>query len=155
MAVLVVIGAGIAAAAGTKWGIPGGEMGNGFRSSHHGEDVLQDQGTAIRALHRGCVFRVDNSVQGYEQEITVRYAAKGDMPQRFVLYGHVLQDSQRKEGSCFRRGDLLAMIGSRADALQSTPHAHVQVWRTKADTVYYRNDRAINPAPVRRAYGEL
>lgn len=156
MLAFVVGAAGIAGAAGTRWGIPGGKLGNGFNPPrHNGEDVLQDQGTVIKALHRGCVFRADNSVQGYEQEITVRYDAKGDMGRRWVLYGHILQDSQRKDGACFQRGDVLAKIGTRSDALGSPPHAHVQVWKTKADAVAYNNSKAINPAPVRQKYGEL
>jgi murein DD-endopeptidase MepM/ murein hydrolase activator NlpD len=155
MLAIVVVGAGIAGAAGTKWGIPGGKLGTGYRSGHNGEDVLQGQGTVIKALHRGCVVLVDNDVQGYHQVITVRYEAKGDMGQRWVLYGHVLQGSQRKEGSCFRRGDVLAKIGTRSDAMGSTPHAHIQVWKSKSNAVYYRNDETINPAPVRQKYGEL
>ena len=148
--------AGIAGAAGTRWGIPNGDLGYGFKpNKHYGEDVLQNQGTVIKALHRGCVVVADNSVDGYNQVITVRYDAKGDMGQRWVLYGHILQGSQRKEGSCFKRGDVLAKIGTRSDALGSTPHTHVQVWKTKSDAVYYRNPEAINPAPVRQAYGEL
>ena len=156
MLAFMVGAAGIAGAAGTRWGVPDGELGNGFNPPrHYGEDVLQDRGTVIRALHRGCVFRVDNNVQGYEQEITVRYEPKGDMDQRWVLYGHVLQDSQRREGSCFNRGDVLARIGTRTDSLGSTPHAHVQVWKTRADAAGYNNGKAINPAPVRQNYGEL
>lgn len=153
---ILAVGAGIAAAAGTRWGVVGGKMGNGYdRGQHNGEDVLQGQGTAIKALHRGCVVLVDNSVQGYNQVITVRYERKGDMGRRWVLYGHVLKGSQRKESSCFRRGDVLAKVGSRADALGSTPHAHVQAWKSKSNAFYYRNDQTINPAPVRQAYGEL
>jgi hypothetical protein len=156
MLALVVGAAGIAGAAGTRWGIPGGKLGNGFNPPrHNGEDVLQNQGTVIKALHRGCVLRADNSVSGYNQEITVRYDAKGDMSRRWVLYGHVLQGSQRKDGSCFKRGDVLAKIGTRSDALGSTPHAHVQVWKSKSDAVGYNNSKAINPAPVRQKYGEL
>jgi hypothetical protein len=156
MLALLVGAAGIAGAAGTRWGVPGGKLGNGFNPPrHYGEDVLQNQGTVIKALHRGCVMRVDNSVSGYEQEITVRYDAKVNMGQRWVLYGHVLKGSQRRDGSCFKRGDVLAKIGSRSDALGSTPHAHVQVWKNKSDAVYYRNGDTVNPAPVRQNYGEL
>jgi hypothetical protein len=156
MLAIVVVGAGIAGAAGTKWGIPGGKLGNGYkRGQHNGEDILQSRGTVIKALHRGCVVLVDNDVSGYHQVITVRYKAKGDMGRRWVLYGHVLQGSQRKEGSCFRRGDVLAKIGTRADAMGSTPHAHIQVWKSKSNAVAYDNPETINPAPVRQAYGEL
>lgn len=148
--------AGIAGAAGTRWGIPKGEMGSGYRAgSHNGEDVFQSKGTVIRALHRGCVFRVDNTVQGYEHEITVRYEAKGSMRPRWVLYGHILRGSQRKEGACFRRGDVLARVGDREDALGTPPHAHVQVWKNKSDATYYRNSEAIDPAPIRQKYGEI
>jgi murein DD-endopeptidase MepM/ murein hydrolase activator NlpD len=156
MLAIVVVGAGIAGAAGTKWGIPGGKLGNGYNPPrHNGEDILQSRGTVIKALHRGCVVMVDNSVQGYNQVITVRYEAKGDMGQRWVLYGHVLQGSQRKEGSCFRRGDVLAKIGTRSDALGSPPHAHIQVWKNKSSAFAYDNPETMNPAPVRQAYGEL
>jgi hypothetical protein len=156
MLTIVVVGAGIAGAAGTRWGVPGGKLGNGYNPPrHNGEDILQSRGTAIKALHRGCVMEVDNDVSGYNQVITVRYEAKGDIGQRWVLYGHVLQGSQRKEGSCFRRGDVLAKIGTRSDALGSTPHAHIQVWKSKSNALYYRNEETINPAPVRQAYGEL
>lgn len=154
--VALVMSAGIAGASHTKWGVPNGRLGWLFNPPHHyGEDVKQSPGTVIRALHSGCVYRADNSVQGYHQEITVRHNAKGSMGRRWVLYGHVKEGSMRNKGTCFKRGAILARIGTRSDANGSPPHAHVQVWKREYAARYYKNDAAINPAPVRRKYGEL
>jgi murein DD-endopeptidase MepM/ murein hydrolase activator NlpD len=152
----LVMSAGIAGASHTKWGIPNGKLGYGFNPpNHYGEDVKQSPGTVIRALHSGCVYRARNDVSGYRQEITVRYNSKGSMGRRWVLYGHVKEGSMRRTGTCFRRGAILARIGTSSDALGTTPHAHVQVWKTEKAARYYNNRAAINPAPVRRKYTEL
>jgi hypothetical protein len=155
--VVLVMSAGIAGASHTKWGVPNGRLGYGFNPpNHYGEDVKQSPGTVIRALHSGCVYRVrdHNSVSGYHQEITVRYNAKGSMGRRWVLYGHVKEGSMRRNGSCFRRGDILARIGTKYDG-SGIPHAHVQVWKREYAARYYNNGAAVNPAPVRKKYTEL
>lgn len=156
--VVLVMSAGIAGASHTRWGIPDGKLGYLFNPpNHYGEDVKQSPGTVIRALHSGCVYRVKDHdrVRGYHQEITVRYNAKGSMGRRWVLYGHVKEGSMRNKGTCFKRGAILARIGTRSDANGTPPHAHVQVWKREYAARYYSNDAAINPAPVRRKYGEL
>jgi murein DD-endopeptidase MepM/ murein hydrolase activator NlpD len=159
MLALVALGmsAGIAGASHTRWGIPNGKLGWLFDPpNHYGEDVKQSPGTLIRALHSGCVYRVKDHdrVSGYHQEVTVRYNAKGSMGRRWVLYGHVKEGSMRKKGSCFKRGAILARVGTKSDGY-GTAHAHVQIWKSEYAARYYKNGAAINPAPVRRKYGEL
>jgi murein DD-endopeptidase MepM/ murein hydrolase activator NlpD len=118
---------------------------------HKGWDVCAAPGTFIRALGRCQVVRVRDfdTVGGYHQEVSVYYPDAI----AWVLYGHVMQGIVVKVGQQLRPGDVIARVGTSYDAMGTTPHAHVQCWKDKANLIGYSNATAFDPARVRNFYG--
>lgn len=117
---------------------------------HAGWDVAAPTGTYARALGGGEVVRVRdfNSVSGYHQEVTVWYASAN----AYALYGHAKAGIPLRVGDLFHQGDMLAAVGTSVDAMGTTPHFHVQCWKTKAAMLAYSADSAIDPARVENWY---
>jgi hypothetical protein len=145
---------------GTYWGIEGGRSCCGFGAScsiaqkpHAGDDVCASTGANIYALADGVVYRSRNGgVSGYHQEVTIRYdvrAVSRFVDYVYVLYGHVLKNSIPPIGTAVKRGQVIAKVGTSADAMGTPPHAHVQMWATEAAAAGYVNSKAINPTHIR------
>lgn len=122
-----------------------------WQGSHRGEDIVSPTGTPILAIADGEVLKVWNGgVSGYHQAIVISYPALGVD----VLYGHIGKSTMLTQGKKFRRGEVIAKVGTRADAANTDPHAHVQValasnrFKTlQLGTAF--NSVAIDPRPVR------
>lgn len=146
----------------TFWGVEGGRSVCGFgagcsiaQKPHAGDDVLGEVGTDILALAEGVVYRSRNGgVSGYHQEITVRYDVRSVskfVDYIWVLYGHCLKNSILPVGARVKRGQRIAKVGTRADAMGTIPHAHIQMWTREADAAWYSNPKATNPKYIREA----
>lgn len=151
---------------GTYWGVPGAKSLCGFGGScskaqkpHAGDDVgpgsWRGTGTPAYALTDGVVWRSRNGgVSGYQQEITIKYDVRNVsryVDYVYVLYGHCLKDSLLAVGSKVVRGQTIAKIGTSGDAMDTTPHFHIEVWADEMSARNYTNWRAIDPAHIRKA----
>lgn len=117
---------------------------------HKGWDVAAPPGVFCRALGAGEVVRVrdNDSVSGYHQEITVFYSSAT----AYALYGHVARGLTLRPGTLFKQGDILARVGTSYDAMGTTPHAHVQVWKGRLDMLNYSASGAIDPQRLENWY---
>lgn len=151
----------------SRWGVEGGKVispynayrpGADFQVRHKGEDVGAPTGAKVRAMTRGTVIRSRNGgVSGYNQEITVAYDVRGVskyVEKIYVLYGHLLKDSLLPLGAHVEEGTVIGRVGTRADAANTPPHAHVQMWVSHKAALNYDNDAAQDPEPIRAAMGE-
>ncbi len=95
-------------------------------------------------------MRDHDSVSGYHQEITVFYLSA----LCFALYGHVARGLTRRVGDLVHQGDLVAKVGSSYDAMGTTPHAHVQVWKSRASMQAYSAGGSIDPQRLEDWYSD-
>ncbi len=150
--------------AGTRWGVAGGRVVSAFGSlrpgapaqrTHAGEDVAAPTGTPVHAMTGGVVVRSRNGgVSGYHQETTVEYDVSRIslfVEKIYVLYGHLLRDSLLPVGAAVARGTVIGRVGTSADAMGTTPHAHVQMWVSRDKAMAYDNASAQDPEHIRAA----
>jgi murein DD-endopeptidase MepM/ murein hydrolase activator NlpD len=127
---------------------------------HKGEDVGAPTGSRVFALASGTVIRSrdNDQVSGYHQELTVEYdvsAISAHVEKVYVLYGHMGRGTLLPLGAKVKRGTVLARVGTSYDAMNTAPHAHVQMWVSHRAALNYDNAAAIDPEPIRKAMGEL
>jgi murein DD-endopeptidase MepM/ murein hydrolase activator NlpD len=126
-------------------GVEGGkvccEYGGGCsiaQSPHAGVDVCASTGAGIHAWGDGQIIAA-GPASGYNQYVTIQYA-----PNVSVLYGHIGQGTFKSSGSV-SKNEIIAKVGTSADAMGTPPHAHIQAFPSASAAKSFDNGNTIDP----------